>query len=240
MNSQHICGKNASKILERIRNLSSANWNPENLMVLESFAFTILSLLFLDVILKKLGGPGKLNYHFITSIDSNTSDFVDFQLHQRVFGIIGLANGEIETEKGEKILKECKEKFPYNIVSSIFVFNTTIMDLNSKMSQFATKILENMSDLMLDMNQRPAIPSPCGIEDYSGTASRSSTAKTKMRLGGRLQKLLADLHLLTGYYSEAVTGYVSAAEDAKIANDSIWSAASQEGFNIALCLQNEV
>ena len=62
----------------------------------------------------------------------------------------------------------------------------------------------------------------------------------RMKLSGRVQKLLADLHLLTGSFSDAVACYVSATEDAKAANDAIWNAAAQEGFNLALCLQNEV
>lgn len=187
-----------------------------------------------------MGGPSRINYNFITSIDSNTTDFADFQLHQRVFGIIGVAFGELETEKAEGMITEMKAKFPYDMSSSVLIFGDETVSFKTKMSQFTVSVIETMSELFSELNQRPAIPSPCGIEDYSGTSSRSSTVKTKMRLGGRVQKLLADLHLLTGFYSEAVAGYVSAVEDAKVANDAIWSAAAQEGFNIALCLQNEV
>lgn len=185
------------------------------------------------------------------------NDFIDFQLHQRVFGVLGLIHGpsikEEEIAKANGIIKEFKEKFSYEIASSILVFESTEElnaknivkisnkeDLKMEVDKFTVSILENMSDLFADINQRPAIPSPCGIENYSGTASRSSTSKTKMRLSGRVQKLLADLHILTGAYSDAVACYVSATEDAKAANDSIWNAAAQEGFNTALCLQNEV
>lgn len=214
--------------------------------------------MFLDVILKKLGTQGKINYNFITSIDSNMNDFINFQLHQRIFGILGLIHGpsieEAEISKADEVVKELKEKFSYEIVSNVFIFESneekkfdenvvvlsSIEDLKEEMNTFTVSILEQMSELFADINQRLDIPSPCGIEDYSGTASRSSTSKGKMRLSGRIQKLLADLHLLTGAFSEAVTCYVSATEDAKAANDLIWSAAAQEGFNTALCLQNEV
>lgn len=185
------------------------------------------------------------------------SDFIDFQLHQRVFGILGLIHGpsidEIEIAKTEETVKELKGKFSYEIVSNILVFDSnekkfdeniaTIScqeELNEEMNKFTVSIMERMSELYSDINQRPDLPSPCGIEDYSGTASRSSSSRSRMRLSGRVQKLLADLHLLTGAYSEAVACYVSATEDAKAANDLIWSAAAQEGFNTALCLQNEV
>ena len=211
----------------------------------------------LDVILKKLGAAGTINYNFVTSIDSNMSDFINFQVHQRVFGILGLIHGpsmdETEITKADDALKELKEKFPHEIVSNIFVFEPAECQINEKvatissredlkleMQKFTISILEEMSELFSEINQKPDLPSPCGIEDYSGTASRASTSKNRMRLSGRVQKLLADLHLLTGAYSEAVACYVSAAEDAKAVNDSIWSAAAQEGFNTALCLQNEV
>jgi hypothetical protein len=207
--------------------------------------------------MKKLGANGNINYNFVTSIDSSTSDFINFQLHQRVFGILGLIHGpstdEAEIAKAGEVFKELKAKFGYEVVSNVFVFepieqkneaNVVIISskdvLKMEMNNFTISIMETMSELFVDIHQRPDIPSPCGIEDYSGTASRSSSSKGKMRLSGRIQKLLADLHLLTGAYSEAVACYVSATEDAKAANDLIWSAAAQEGFNTALCLQNEV
>ena len=215
-----------------------------------------------DVIMKKLGGNGNVQYKFISSIDPNSKDFIDFQLHQRIFGIIGLIHGEgidPETAKSiEEVMKKLKENTQYEVSHDIFcvkpregkgisIENAVIInneiDLKENIEKFTFKIIENMSNLCKEINQRPSIPSPCGIEDYSGTASRSSTStgnKLKMRLGGRVQKLLADLHLLTGSFSDAVAYYVSAAEDAKAANDSIWNAAAQEGFNVALCLQNEV
>lgn len=186
------------------------------------------------------------------------NDFINFQLHQRVFGILGLIHGpsieEAEISKAEEVVKELKEKLSYEIVLNVFVFEpnkekkfgekvvviSSKEDLKEEMNKFTVSILEQMSELFADINQRPDIPTPCGIEDYSGTASRSSTSKGKMRLSGRIQKLLADLHLLSGAFSEAVAYYVSATEDAKAANDFIWSAAAQEGFNTALCLQNEV
>ena len=185
------------------------------------------------------------------------NDFINFQLHQRVFGILGLIHGpfidETEIVTAEKVLKELKEKFSYEIVSNILVFESNEKKFDEKiiaissqeelkeaMNTFTVSIMEKMSELFSDINERPDIPSPCGIEDYSGTASRSSSAKSRMRLSGRVQKLLADFHLLTGAYSEAVACYVSATEDAKASNDLIWSAAAQEGFNTALCLQNEV
>ena len=178
------------------------------------------------------------------------NDFINFQLHQRVFGILGLIHGpsidETEIVKAENVLKELKEKFSYEVVSNILVFDEKIMaissqeELKEEMNKFTVSIMEKMSELFSDINERPDIPSPCGIEDYSGTASRSSSSKSRMRLSGRVQKLLADFHLLTGAYSEAVACYVSATEDAKASNDLIWSAAAQEGFNTALCLQNEV
>ena len=158
-------------------------------------------------------------------------------------------------------MKDLKGKFSYEITSKVLLLdsddisplnysieknkNISIIskedDLKEEIDKLTISIIENMSELFQDINQRTELPSPCGIEDYSGTTSRSSSAsKYKMRLSGRVQKLLADLHLLTGAYSEAVACYVSASEDAKAVNDSIWSAAAQEGFNTALCLQNEV
>lgn len=198
-----------------------------------------------------------MNYNFITSIDSSMNDFINFQLHQRVFGILGLIHGpsldEDEIVKTNGIIKELKEKFSYDVVSNVLIFEPKMKqvdekvitvsstdDLCNEMNNFTVSIMESMSELYADINQRPDIPSPCGIEDYSGTASRASTLKTKMRLSGRVQKLLADFHLLTGAYSEAVACYVSATEDSKTVNDTIWNAAAQEGFNTALCLQNEV
>lgn len=188
--------------------------------------------------MKKLGCPSKINYKFITSLEYDTSDFIDFQLHQRVFGIIGIFNGELDSLKAEEIMAETKDKFSYEVTLSILVVEDD--KIEEKMKQFTVSVIENMSKLLSELSQRPNIPSPCGIEEYSGTASRSSTSKIKMKLDGRVQKLLADLHLLTGFYSEAVACYVSAVEDAKVANDCVWSAAAQEGFNMALCLQNEV
>ena len=214
-----------------------------------------------------------LNFNFITTIDTNTKDFIDFQLHYRIFGIIGLIYGpsikEEEFKKIKNTLNEIKAKLFYEIPSKIFIFVDTNKepaesgsdengnvseipsdsidivkvadksDLKIQFENLSASIVETMSELYKELSQRPALPSPCGIEDYSGTASRSSS-KAKMKLSGRLQKLQADLHLLTGSYSEAVTCYVSANEEAKAAGDVIWSAAAQEGFNISLCLQNEV
>lgn len=203
--------------------------------------------------MKKLNGVGCINYNFITSIDPNSEDFIDFQLHQRIFGVIGLLyGGEIEAETtAEEVLKKSLKNIPNEVSTAIFCvepkaggLENVLMinneaDLKEGIRSFTLKIMESMSDLFKEIHQRPSITSPCGIEDYSGTASRSSTS-TKMRQSGRVQKLLADLHLLTGSFSDAVACYVSAAEDAKAANDSIWNAAAQEGFNLALCLQNEV
>lgn len=215
--------------------------------------FTLSSVFkHLDIILKKLGSGGTITYNFITSIDPNSNDFIDFQLHQRIFGVLGIIHGPSHKKTKEEIdevMQRLKDDFKYEIATEVFVFDSNELkyyknvtkqeDFQKEMNHFASRIVFNMSELFNDINQRPAIHSPCGIEDYSGTASRSSSSKTKMRLSGRVQKLLADLHLLTGSFSEAVAGYVSASEDARIANDSIWSAAAQEGFNTALCLQNE-
>ena len=209
----------------------------------------------LDIILRKLGRVGYLNYNFLTSVDSALNDFIDFQLHQRVFGVFGIVNGR-SNKKSKKeideILNGLKDKFSYDVLSEVLIFDpidspqlegfnhiTTDDDLKQVVKNCTLKIIENMSELLSIINQRPAIPSPCGIEDYSGTTSRASSSKTRMRLSGRAQKLSADLHLLTGSYSEAVACYVSATVDARVSNDTIWSAASQEGFNTALCLQNE-
>lgn len=192
--------------------------------------------------MKKIGGSGCIHYNFITLIDPNSKDFIDFQLHQRIFGIIGFIHDSDNENTGSESLLKLKENIPYEVSHEIFHIDSS-MDLKENLKMFTLKVIETMSNLFKDINQRPSIPSPCGIEDYSGTASRSSTStstKLRMRMSGRIQKLLADLHLLTGSFSDAVACYVSAAEDAKQANDSIWSAASQEGFNLALCLQNEV
>lgn len=106
------------------------------------------------------------------------------------------------------------------------------------MRDFVVSVVGAIDEAAFDTQQRPTVPSPCGIEDP--VTGSKSTGKSKMRVGGRIQKLLADLHLMTGSYSEAVTSYASASEDAKSAGDVLWNAAAQEGFNVALCLQNEV
>ncbi len=110
------------------------------------------------------------------------NDFIDFQHHQRVFGILGLIHGpsikEAEIVKANGIMNEFKDKFSYDVVSSILVFEPTekindenIVQISNKgdlkvaMDKLTVSIVENMSDLFADINQRPALPSPCGIED---------------------------------------------------------------------------
>lgn len=201
----------------------------------------------------------------MTSIDPVSSDFINFQLHHRIFGIIGLVHlpsidssikEEDYFETFNNQLDSFKGQFSYPISTEIFAFepqtgilipeglitikeDSLVQSLFCQIEKFSVSIVKMMSDLYADLSQRSSLPSPCGIEDFSGTASRQST-KEKMRLGGRLQKIEADMHLLTGSYSEAVACYVAASEDAKVGNDLIWGAAAQEGFFTALCLQNEV
>jgi hypothetical protein len=192
--------------------------------------------LLLDIIIKKLGGSGCLNFEFITSFDSSLKDFIDFQLHQRVYGLILVTNNDNEIT--DDSLKVFKDKFPYEIVIKPLRSSSNEELINDELKDLAKTIIHSMSELYADLSVRPALPSPCGIEEYSGTSSVSY--KSKMRLSGRVQKLQADFHTLTGCYSDAVACYVSANEDAKAVGDSVWSAAAQEGFHVALCLQNEV
>ena len=256
--------QNCLKKISEYKKVSLSNFPKQNeseCTLLSQYDYDLMFFILADTIMKKLGGSGCINYNFITSIDPNSKDFIDFQLHQRIFGVIGLIHGEgidkIAVESGEEAIKKLKENIQNDVSTEIFCIepvketsaheNILIInnetDLKNGIDKMTIKIMEIMSNLLKEIHQRPSISSPCGIEDYSGTASRSSTStgpKMRMKLSGRVQKLLADLHLLTGSFSDAVACYVSATEDAKAANDAIWNAAAQEGFNLALCLQNEV
>ncbi len=196
----------------------------------------------------------------MTEIDPVADDFIDFQLHYRTFAVIGLVPASELSRGIEPLLVKYNsvlERFSYPVCARIFVIDcedrisslTTpfvsvpLNDISGTLDfQFASigsEIVSEMVNLLESLSTRPALPSPCGIEDFSGTASRPSI-RSKMKISSRLQKLTADLHILTGKFSEAVASFAIAAEDAKSANDLIWQTAALEGFQIAVCLQNEV
>ena len=202
-----------------------------------------------------------MNLSIYSEIDAIADDFIDFQLHFRTFAVIGLVSASELSAAGIELLlvkyNAVLERFSYPVCARIFVIdceerissltapfvsipmNDIVGTLEVQFASIGSEIVTGMLNLLDSLSSRPALPSPCGIEDFSGTASRPST-RTKMKVSSRLQKLTADLHVLTGKFSEAVACYAIAAEDAKSANDLIWQTAALEGFQIAICLQNEV
>jgi hypothetical protein len=214
----------------------------------------------LDSILRNNKDYSQLNLLFSSEINSVSGDFVDFQLHFRTFAVIGLVSASEISRGIESLLVKYNsvlERFPYPVCARIFVIdceerissltapfvsipmNDISGTLDVQFASIGSEIVSGMINLLDSLSARPSLPSPCGIEDFSGTASRPAT-RTKMKISSRLQKLTADLHILTGKFSEAVACYAMAAEDAKSVNDLVWQTGALEGFQIAICLQNEV
>lgn len=189
--------------------------------------------------------------------DPIAHDFTEFSLYYRTFAVIGLVMAEgLDFEANLEQFKKVTESISNPVCIRIFVLDCeermempapfvpisidSISEaLESQFEQISSEIVNNMIDMIADFGAQPTISSPCGIEDLSGTASKPST-KVRMRPSSRLQKLTADLLVLTGAFSEAVASYAITIEDSKAANDLIWNTAALEGFQIALCLQNEV
>lgn len=198
-----------------------------------------------------------IHYKFMEEQDPMSHDFTEFTLYYRTFAVIGLVMAEsLDFEANLEQFRRVTESINYPVCTRIFVldceerkempapFVPITIDsiseaLEAQFEQINTEIVNKMVDMIADFGAQPTIPSPCGIEDLSGTASRPST-KVRMRPSSRLQKLTADLLVLTGAFSEAVASYAITIEDSKAANDLIWNTAALEGFQIALCLQNEV
>jgi hypothetical protein len=121
-------------------------------------------------------------------------------------------------------------------------------ELASLAQDMAVHVTSIFDEIHSDSLSAPSIPSPFGLDELgsnfaSGSSSKASSAhagKVKIRTSARAQKLLGDLHLLTGSFSEAVACFATAAEDSRGAGDSLWNAAAQEGFYIAHTLQQTV
>lgn len=214
----------------------------------------------LDSISGKHGVVSQLNLTFVSEIDPIANDFIDFQLYFRTFAVIGLVAATELNDGLEALLVKFNsvlEQFSYPVCARIFILDCDesiasltvpfaaipMKDISGTLdAQFAaigSDIVSVMTNLHDSLSARSVLPSPCGIEDFAGTGSRPS-GRSRMKVSSRLQKLTADLHVLTGMYSEAVACYAIAAEDAKSSNDLIWQTAALEGFQIAICLQNEV
>lgn len=69
-------------------------------------------------------------------------------------------------------------------------------------------------------------------KDSLGVA-RYTTAPLTGIAGGRLLKLLGDMYLLTGKYSDAIKCYDEGAEKARTVGDVLWEALAREGRAVA-------
>lgn len=212
---------------------------------------------FLASILPNTKGSLLIHYKFMEEQDPIAHDFTEFTMYYRTYAVIGLVMAEnLDYEQTLEQFNKITSNVNYHVCRRIFVldceakkelpvpFVSISIDsiseaLETQFDQMSAEIVNNIIEMIADFGAQPAIPSPCGIEDLSGTASRPST-KVRMRPSSRLQKLTADFLVLTGALSEAVASYAIAIEDAKSSNDLIWHTAALEGFQIALCLQNEV
>lgn len=107
--------------------------------------------------------------------------------------------------------------------------------MQTMMNDLVVSILRRFDSIAEEIGSMERIESP---RKYDESLPKDIQARLHLRYAGRKLKLLGDLHLLAGTYTEAVSSFVSASEETKAINDHFWNAGAQEGLQIALCLQN--
>jgi hypothetical protein len=107
--------------------------------------------------------------------------------------------------------------------------------MQTMMNDLAVSILRRFDSIAEEIGSMERIESP---RKYDESLPKDLKARLHLRYAGRKLKLLGDLYLLAGTYSEAVSNFAAASEETKAINDHFWNAGAQEGLQIALCLQN--
>ncbi len=64
--------------------------------------------------------------------------------------------------------------------------------------------------------------------------------RARLKVQGRISKLVGDLHLLSGSFATAMSTLVQAVDETRSSNDYLWSAAAQESLQVAIVGNNEV
>lgn len=103
------------------------------------------------------------------------------------------------------------------------------------LNDFVVSLLKQFDVLSQEIGSMEKIESP---RKYDESLPRESQSRLHLRYAGRKLKLLGDLQLMAGAFSEAVASYAGASEETKAINDYLWNAGAQEGLQIALCLQH--
>lgn len=178
-----------------------------------------------------------------------TDEYHLVQLHRRLLVIVGLTCGN-DVAAAASALQSHLQLHQHSCASLIIhcevaerdglCLNTASQsaDLAEIQSALIGKLFAFLNGAIENYSRAVTIPSPHDLDDKPATGSSASrSSKALPNFKARAQKLIADAHLLTGSYGEAVASYASVVEETKQANDGLWNLAAQEGFYMAHALQ---